>query len=147
MSATLNERNPNVDRIEIGTMTTGAGLSAGIVIPGIYFRKHSRIKNVYYADTSAIAKSSSNYLTLKLQDNSSTPVVYASAVTSAAAVVAVTQYPLALTTPDVTLEDPTAPASQQEEDVPAGTMLNVSIAALGTAVPTNAAILVEWYPC
>jgi hypothetical protein len=146
MSATLNERNPNVDRINIGSISTSAGLSSGIVIPGLYMRKHARIKNVYYADGAAIAKSNSNYLTLKLQDNAVTPNVYASGVTSAAAVVAVTQYPLALASSDVVGEDPNAPSSQQEQDVPAGTMLNVSIAALGTSVPTNAAIIVEWYP-
>jgi len=58
----------------------------------------------------------------------------------------VTPYSLALTTPDVTLEDPTAPAAQEEADVPAGTMLNASITGLGTAVSTNACLIVEWYP-
>jgi len=66
MSMTLNERNVNVDRINIGTTTVGAGLSSGIVIPGLYFRKHARIKNEYYADGAAIAASGSNSLSLKL---------------------------------------------------------------------------------
>jgi hypothetical protein len=143
---TLNERNPNVDRINIGTNAVSAGLSSGIVIPGIYMRKHARLKNVYYADGAAISKSSSNYLTIQLQDNSSTPVVYASGCTSAAAVVAVTQYPLALTTPDVTLEQANEQSFQAEEDVPAGTMLNASITGLGTAATLTACLILEWYP-
>ena len=96
MSAMNNERNPNVDIIPMGTLAIGAGLSAGIVFPGLYLRKRSRIKNVYFANNAAVAKSGSNSLTLQLQDNAGTPVAYASACTSAAAVVQNTQYPLAL---------------------------------------------------
>jgi hypothetical protein len=140
-----NERNPQVTPIQIGTISTSSGLSSGVVVPGIYMRKRSRIKNVYFVNNGAVAKSNSNYLSLLLQDNSATPVAYASAATSAAAVVQNTQYPLALQAGGGSGDD-TNSASQPEVDVPAGTMLNASIAALGSAVPTNGILLVEWYP-
>lgn len=138
-----NERSPQISRIHIGTIATSAGFSTGIVVPGLYFRKHARIKKVYYADTSNIAASGSNHLVVKLQDNFSTPVVYASADTSAAAVVAGTQYAMAFVKAEA---DNSGQAASAELDVPADTMLNVSIQGLGTAVPTNACIIIEHYP-
>lgn len=136
MSMTLNERNPNVAIIPLGTRAS----SASIVVPGMYFRKHSRIKEVRVADRLGITKSSSNYVTFTLQDNSGSPVAYAAAATSDNAAVAVTPLLMPLSTPvgDVT--------NQPEADVPAGTTLNVSIAGTGTAVLTDAVLMVEWYP-
>lgn len=136
MSMSLNERNPNISRINIGTRAS----SANVVVPGVYFRKHSRIKNVWYVDGAAISKDNTNHLILKLQDNASTPVVYAAADTSDNAVVAVTPYAMALQSPD------DADANHLEKDVPAGTMLDVLFNGRGTVVGTDAAVLVEWYP-
>ena len=129
-----NERLPVVTPIAIGTRVS----STVVVLPGIYFRKHSRIKRVWFADTTGIVKSTTNYITAILQDLSS--VSYAKVATSDSAAVANTQLAMPLTTPvGDTTNDP-------EADVPAGTMLNLSIAGIGTAVLTNSVCLVEWYP-
>ena len=136
MSSNNNERTSFAMEINVGTLAS----SASVVIPGIYFRKHSRIKNVWLADTTGVSKSSSNYLTVTLQDNAGSPVSYAAVATSAAALVAVTPLAMALTTP---VGDT---ANQPEADVPAGTMLNVKVAGTGTAVTTNSKVIVEWYP-
>jgi hypothetical protein len=135
MSMTLNERNPNVDIIPIGTFVS----ASTAVVPGLYFRKHSRIKNVYFVDQVGIAKSSSNYQTVTLQDNSGSPVAYAAVATSAVAAVVNTPLAMTLSTPVGT--------DLNEADVPAGTQLNVSVVGTGTAVLTKAILIVEWYPC
>lgn len=136
MSGNNNERTPIVTPIAIGSLVS----SSNVVLPGIYFRKRSRIKNVWLVDKTGITKSSSNYLTATLQDNSGSPVPYAAIATSGQAAVALTPLALALSSPtgDTT--------NQPEADVPAGTMLNVAIAGTGTAVATNQVVLVEWYP-
>lgn len=136
MSMTLNERNPNVVQLEIGTVVSAQTLT----VPGIYFRKHSRIKNVYFVDQLGIAKSSSDYQTITLQDNAATPVPYAAVATSSAASVVNTQLAMPLTTP---VGDT---ANQPEADVPAGTMLNIALVGTGHAVLTKAKVIVEWYP-
>ena len=135
MSMTLNERNPNVSTIPIGTNASGVT----IVVPGIYFRKHSRIKNVWFLDQVGIALSSSDYQTIKLQDNSSSPVTYASVATSAAAAVVNTPLALAYT-------NSSDSTNNLELDVPAGTQLNVSLVGTGHAIVTKAIMLIEWYP-
>lgn len=136
MSATLNERNPQLAIIPLGSQASGMN----VVVPGLYFRKHSRIKNVWLINGAAIAANGTNHVAVTLQDNSGTPVSYASADTSAAAVVANTQYALALTTP---VGDT---ANQPEADVPAGTLLTAKAVGAGTAVLTNAVVMVEHYP-
>lgn len=129
-----NERLPVVTPIAIGSRVS----TTAIVLPGIYFRKHSRIKRVWLADRAGIAKSTTNYQTVILQDTSS--VAYAHAATSDNAAVANTVLSMPLSTPvGDTTNDP-------EADVPAGTQLNLSIAGTGSAVFTDAVCLVEWYP-
>ena len=135
MSMTLNERNPNISTIHIGTQLS----SAAIVFPGIYFRKHSRIKAVHFIDTTGIVASSSNYLNLALQDNAATPVAYAAGNTKVG-IAALTQLAVALSNP---VGDT---ANNPEADVPAGTMLNLKLDGFGTALPTNGKVQVEWYP-
>lgn len=140
MSMTLNERNPNTDFIPVSTQAVSSGLSAGVVLPGLYFRKHSRIKNVYYIDQVGIATSASNYLAVTLQDNSSSPVAYAAINTSGVAAVVNTPLAMPLSTPvGDTVNNP-------EADVPAGTQLNIKLLGHGSGVPTMAGVLVEWYP-
>lgn len=136
MGAHNNERDPSVTPIAIGTLAS----SANIVLPGIYFRKRSRIKNVWLVDKTGITLSTSNYLTVTLQDNSTAPVAYAAIATSGVAAVANTQLAMPLSTP---VGDT---SNQPEADVPAGTMLTVKVAGTGTAVATNQVVLVEWYP-
>lgn len=136
MSMTLNERNPNIAIIPLGS---GASAST-VTAPGLYFRKHSRIKGVWFIDQAGIAQSASNFETITLQDNSSAPVAYAAVTMSAVAAVVNTQLAMALSTPvgDV--------ANNPEADVPAGTLLNVKCVGTGTAKLTNAICVVEWYP-
>ena len=140
-----NERNPHVSIIPVGTISTGAGLSAGVVVPGLFFRKRSRIKNVYFANNGAISKDNANHMAVALQDNAGSPVAYAKADTSDAAVVANRQYALTLQAGGGAGLN-TDSATQQETDVPAGTMLNAKVTGLGTAAPTNGVVIVEWYP-
>ncbi len=134
--AKSNEREPSVTPIYIGSQVSGVS----VVLPGIYFRKHSRIKNVWFVDKTGIAKSSSNYVTLVLQDNAGSPNLYASIATSASAAVALT--PLALA-----YSNDSDSAVDTELDVPAGTMLDISVVGTGTAICSNSILLVEWYPC
>lgn len=129
-----NERAPIVGQIFLGS---GASAST-VVFNGLFFRKKSRIKNVWIVNQLGIAQSASNYMTLTLQDLSS--VSYASVTTSAVAAVANTQLALALTSPT------DADVNHLEKEVPAGTMLNVQAVGVGTAQLTNAALLIEWYP-
>ena len=135
MSMTLNERNPNVDAIYIGSQIT----VTTVILPGLYFRKHSRIKNVWFVDQAGITLSASNYQTVTLQDMTGAPVVYAKIATSAVAAVANTPLLMVPTTPVGT--------DLNEVDVPAGTMLTAKVVGTGTAVLTSAILLVEWYPC
>jgi hypothetical protein len=157
-----NERNPQVAPIYVGSQASGAAAT----VPGIYFRKRSRIKNVYLVDQLGFTGTTADYFTLTLQDNATTPVSYASGAVKAA-LAALTQTSLALASGGGTAFD-AAPASGQtdysntlssggededqvggfETDVPAGTMLNVKIAGTASAahlVLTNAIVLVEFY--
>lgn len=134
--AKSNERAPVITPIFLGS---GAS-AATVVFNGLYFRKKSRIKNVWLVDQAGITLSASNYETITLQDNSSSPVAYASVATSAAAAVANTQLALALSSPT------DADTNHLEKEVPAGTMLNVQAIGTGTAKLTNASLLIEWYP-
>ena len=136
MGAKNNETGPQIAIIPLGSLAQ----SANSVIPGLYFRKHSRIKNVWLINGAAVSKSNSNYLALTLQDNAVSPVAYAASATSDNAVVANTQYALALSTPvgDV--------SNNAEADVPAGTLLTAKVVGTGSAVTTNAVLMVEHYP-
>lgn len=136
MSMTLNERNPNIAAIPIGT----AASASTVTVPGLYFRKHSRIKNAYLVDQAGVAASGTNYSTVTLQDNSSAPVAYAAVATSATAAVANTQLPMVLVGND------SDSANNPEKDVPAGTMLNVKVVNTLAAALTRAVVIVEWYP-
>jgi hypothetical protein len=138
---TLNERNPNINSVPIGTQ------AATITLPVMYVRKHSRIKLAHLIDQAGISASNSNYLQFSLQDLSSN--VYATYDTRAAnegALVANTPGAMTLSSPDVVLEDPSAPLSQQEVDIPAGTSLVLVITAAGTVTSTKALIQIEYYP-
>lgn len=133
-----NERNPNTDQLQIGTIAS----AQTIVIPGLYFRQHSRIKNVYLVDQAGITKSNSAYQRIVLQDNAGTPNAYASVATSDSAAVANTQLAFQLSEQD----DNSLQAISQERDVPAGTMLNLSLVGVLGAVLTKAVVIIEWYP-
>lgn len=141
MSMTLNERNPNIVEIGIGTQ------SATISLPGVYFRKRSRIKAVHYIDQAGIAADNTNFLQLSLQDASAN--VYATLDTRAAhdgAVTALVPIALELPNPDLTIDAPATPVAQQETDVPAGTALRLVVTKNGTGVPTLARLQIEYYP-
>ena len=141
MSMTLNERVPQNVIIPVGSQ------SSTITLPAQYVRKRSRIKNVWAIDQAGVAADNTNYLTLSLQDSSSN--VYATYDSRAAAQGALTANvasALKLASPDLTLEDPNAPASQQEQDVPAGTQLQLVVTLHGSAVLTKALLEVEIYP-
>jgi hypothetical protein len=131
-----NERNPQIVVIPLGTQ------AASITLPGFFVRKRSRIKNVYLADQAGIAASGSNWIDVKLQDNS-TPVVYAEGNTKAG-IAALTQLPIALAAGGGSGDDVDS-ASQPETDVPAGTMLNVALTKTGTVTTTAAVLIVELY--
>jgi hypothetical protein len=163
-----NERLPSINSVYIGTQASGAS----IVLPGIFFRKRSRIKNVYLVDQAGLSATgdTTDYFTLTLQDNSATPVAYAVVTTSGSAVVVNTQFPTAGGTLKVGggLAFDTQPAGADnsgptattggldadqvggsEVDVPAGTMLNLNVVGTASAqhkVLTNAIFLVESYP-
>lgn len=134
--AKSNERSPIITSIFLGS---GASAST-VVFNGMFFRKKSRIKNVWIVDQAGIALNGSNYESIQLQDNSSSPVAYASIATSAVAAVANTQLALNLLSPT------DADTNHLEKEVPAGTMLNVQAIGTGTAKLTNASLLIEWYP-
>jgi hypothetical protein len=141
MSMTLNERNPNIVEILIGTQ------AATISLPGIYFRKHSRIKAVHYIDQAGIAADNTNFLQLSLQDASA--VQYATLDTRAAhdgANTALVPQAMDLVGPDLTIDAPATPTAQQEVDVPAGTALRVVVTKNGTGVPTLGRMQIEYYP-
>ncbi len=91
MSGINNERNPHVASIYLGSQASGAS----VVVPGLYFRKRSRIKQVNIVDQAGVTLLSTDYFAFTLQDNGSTPVAYASGNTSATTLVANT--PSALT--------------------------------------------------
>src|ERR1700679_350336 len=91
MSAMNNERNPNVNAIYLGSQASAASLA----MPGVFFRKRSRIKNVYLVDQAGLSATgdTTDYFILTLQDNSATPIAYAVVSTSGIAVAALTQIP------------------------------------------------------
>jgi hypothetical protein len=131
-----NERAPQITSVFLGS---GASAST-VVFNGLFFRKKSRIKNVWIVDQAGITVSASNYETLTLQDNSSSPVAYAAIATSAVAAVANTQLAMVLSSPT------DADTNHLEKEVPAGTMLNLQAIGTGTAKLTNASLMIEWYP-
>ena len=137
MSAQNNALAPNVATIPIGSLAS----AMNIVLPGIYFSKKSRIKRVDFVDQAGVASNSSNKLSIQLQDNAGSPVAYASISTFGNAAVALA--PLSLTKKAAVQ---TAEDGSGELEVPAGTMLNLSIVGSGTAVTTSAVALIEWYP-
>ncbi len=130
-----NERNPQVTSVHIGSRLS----TMNAVLPGVYFRKKAKIKNVWLIDQAGVTKSSSNYHTITLQDNASSPVAYAAIATSASAAVALTPLALAYTSDSDSANSP-------EITVPAGTMLNVNCVTTGSAILTDAELLIEWYP-
>lgn len=134
MGGTFNERVPSVTTVHIGSRLS----TMNAVLPGVYFRKRSRIKNVWFVDQAGIAKDNTQHATLILQDGSAAS--YATLDTSAVAAVANT--PLAMTYTASAGSDANSP----ELDVPAGTMLNINIVNHGTAIQTDAVLLIEWYP-
>lgn len=141
MSMTLNERNPNILEIYVGTQ------NATISLPGVHIRKHSRIKAVHFIDQAGIAASNSNYIQLSLQDASA--VQYATLDTRAAhdgAVTALVPIAMDLVGPDLTIDSPSTPVAQQEVDVPAGTDLRLVVTATGTVTTTLAKVQIEYYP-
>lgn len=136
MGSMNNERDPQILRINVGTL----GTTVDTVVPGIYFRKRSRIKNVHLINQAAIAADPTQHVVVTLQSNAGSPVSYAAVDTKDSAAVANTPLALVPTTPVGDL------ANQPEVDVPAGTTLNVRAVTAGTAVTTLAVVQIEWYP-
>lgn len=147
-----NERNPQIESVYVGSQASGASLT----LPGIFFRKRSRIKNVYLASGAAInaTGNTTDYFTLTLQDNSATPIAYATVTTSGTSVAALTQLKGVLNAGGGQAFDASPgldsdQATEPETDIPAGTMLNVKVVGTASAqnkVLTNAVFLVEFYP-
>lgn len=143
-----NERNPHIETINIGAVAA----AATVTVLGWYNPKRGRIKQVYLVDTALFAVSGSNYLTASLQDNSATPVVYATGNTKlGVAALTPLAIPLAAgggqafnssSTTGLDSDD----TSNPETDIPAGTMLNVKIVSTGTQAMVNGMMVVEWYP-
>jgi hypothetical protein len=134
MSLTLNERNPNIQSILIGSVAT----TTTVVMPGCYFRKHCKIKNIWLVDQAGISEDPTQHVQVTLQDTSGSPVSYGTVDTANGAALANKPLQVPLATPDDTDAD--------EEDIPAGTQLNVKAQTFGTAVLTKAVLLVEYYP-
>ena len=148
-----NERNPQIESIYVGSQASGVSLS----VPGLYFRKRSRIKNVWIVDQAGVnaTGNTTDYFAFTLQDNSATPIAYAAFTTSGTSLAALTQS-AAFTLKngggqafDATPGLDSDSATQLEVDVPAGTMLNLNIVGTTSAqhkVLTNMSALIEWYP-
>jgi hypothetical protein len=137
MSSVMNsERMPNIATINVGTQ------AASITLPGLYFRKRSRIKEVKYIDQAGLAADNTNFLQLSLQDASS--VVYAALDTRAANQGALTAN-VAKVMPLTTDVGDTV-GSQPEADVAAATTLKLVVTKNGTGVPTLGVLQIEWYP-
>lgn len=136
MSMSLNERAPHLDEIHVGSQ------AATITLPGKIMRKHSRIKNVWVIDQAGIAADNANFLQLSLQslDGSIVYATYDSRAANQGAIVANTPKLLALVNPVGDL------ANQPEVDVLAGSNMVLVVTKNGTAVPTLAKVLLEWYP-
>jgi hypothetical protein len=134
-----SERMPNITIIPIGT------LGATASVPGMYFRKKSRIKHVHYIDQAGIAADNTNFLQVVLEDLAG--VDYYTLDTRAANQGAVT----ALTPKELIQATATNPqvgdaTNDPEGEVAAGTSLKVTCTKNGTGVPTLGALQVEWYP-
>ena len=130
-----NELNPQVSQIHVGTQAATASL------PGLVFRKKSRIKSIQAINQSAIAADNTNYLQLSVK--SLADVEYAELDTRAAhenGLVALT--PKALNKASALL----AVDNSGELEVAAGTTLKVVATKNGTGVPTEMQLVVEWYP-
>lgn len=136
MSSAINsERLPNVNTINVGTQ------AASINLPGMSFRKHSRIKEVRYIDQAGLAADNTNFLQISLQDGASN--VVASLDTRAAHDGALT----ALVSKVMALAAPVGDTvNQPEADVVAGTDLKIVVTKNGTGVPTLGQLQIEWYP-
>lgn len=126
-----NERNPHVSIVNVGT------IAATKTLPGLYFRKKSRIKNVVYVDQAGVAADNTNFLQLSLQDLAA--LEYATLDTRAAGQGALT----AMTAK--ALAQVSAQKVNGELEVPAGTNLQVVATKNGTGVSTLGALHIEWY--
>lgn len=149
-SVVNSERMPNLLTIPIGTQ------ASTITLPGAYFRKRCRLKEVRLIDQAGVAASNSNYLIVTLQDVSANPNVYASYETKAANQGALTALTPALMTlgggsvlgstagavATTVLGDSTNP----EVDIAAGASLEIAIVAGGTVTFTDAVMQLEFYP-
>ena len=141
MSATLNERNPNILVIPVGTQGASINLPAG------YFRKHSRIKQFSIIDQAGVATSNSNYLTATLSDGTNNYASHSTKTTAQGSLTALVAGVGVLLNPDEEIDSPNTPAAEQETDIPAGTSLQLDIVLTGTGVTyTKAVALLEYYP-
>lgn len=135
MSLNNAERMPFVTALVIGTQ------AATKTLPGAYFRKKTRIKNVHVIDQAGVAADNTNFLQVSLQDLSGN--VYASYDTRAA-----NQGALTAMTPGACLKNTTYThngLTTGELEVPAGTTLQIVVTKNGTGVPTLATLQVEGY--
>jgi hypothetical protein len=133
-SVVMSERLPNVVHVPIGT------LAATTTLPGMYFRKKSRIKHVHLINQASLAADNTNYLQLSLQDVAGGNQEYAALDTRAAHEGALT----AMTPKELTLT--ASLLTGGEVEVPAGTTLQLVATKNGTGVPTLAELQIEWYP-
>ncbi len=127
-----NERDPGTISIPLGTQ------AANITLPGVYCRKHSRIKNAWLVDQAGLPVSGVNYVGVRLKDLAAN--IYCLGDTQLGSP-ALTPTLIPLSEDD---SDSVAPISE-ERDVPALTMLNVELTMHGTGSLTDAILVLEFY--
>lgn len=124
MSAQVNENNPHVMLIPIGSQ------NADKVLPGPKFPKNVRIKKVALLDQAGVAADDTNFLTIQLKDDgASIAEIDTRAANEGALTANVAKY-----------------APETELDVAAGSQMSVDVNVSGTAVTTLALLQLEYYP-
>lgn len=136
MSASRSDLMPNITAINVGSQ------AASKVLPGMLFKRKSKIKSVSYIDQTGLAADNTNFLQIQLQDLSGN--VVGSLDTRAAnqgALVAMTPSDLVLAAAGTAVLD-----GHGELLIAAGSALQISVIKNGTGVPTLGQLQIEWYP-
>ncbi len=134
-SVMQNGLNRQSTQLRIGTQAATAS------VPGMVFAQKSRIKKVSLLNGAAITADNTNYLQVSMKDLDD--VEYAELDTRAAhegALTALTPKVLNLASAKL------ASDNSGELEVPAGTTLKIVATKNGTGVPTDACLVIEWYP-
>lgn len=141
MGMTLNERNPNIVLIPLGTQ------AATVNLPGMFVRKHSRIKSVQLINKAAVAASDVDYVVVALKDsNGNSYASYDSRPEAQGALVALIAGQAKLLNPDLVIDAPATPLAEQEVNIPSLTNLEASVTIGGAGALTAALLEVEYYP-